>query len=359
MADCGLLRFGDDPRRAADNPTVIIACQDSRRMSESADTIRDKRVRAKSIAPSALLTTFRGTLALSVGEWIVTTQACRDPSLEVGQFAQIVGIARSKSAIEIAHNDEIKQIDLDKFAAIRSATTVTIREARGLPANTRLVVELAEHRHIWAALLLVARRHADSQLYVDAALARSVEELTEIAGRSLPAALPHQRKIKPDLNAEIGKILLSTNAAGSVELELFPQPSATTPTPPRPIHAQVSVCSMIASSVHTIEGYRLLYDHVGPHNPDRDANTERVLGLCNSELTATLIRFLADLEVGQARDEFHDFDLPPELPELDPSRWTIEDIERAKNDLRSVAIPGSNWNLRPRLPPAPAITLDV
>jgi hypothetical protein len=359
MADSGLLRFGQYPDHGAENPAFIVACQDRCRLNELAGTISEQRVHAKAIEPAEQLTTFRGTLNLSVGDWIVTTQACEDPLLEVGQFAQIVGIAGSKSAIEIVHNGEIKRINLERYAAIRSATRVTIREARGLPPDMRLAVELTGHRHIWAALLLVAGRPAHARLYVDPALAQSIEQLTEIAGRSLPAALPHQRDIKPDLNAEIGKILLSFKVKDQLELEDFPEAPVAPLAPPRPIHIVESVRSMIVSNIHTIEGYRLLFDHVGPHNPNRRENMERVLGLCTSELTATLIRFLAGLEVEQVRDEFRDFELPPELPELDPARWALEDIQTAKYDLQSVAVPGSNWNLRPPLPPAPAITLDV
>ena len=63
-------------------------------------------------------------------------------------------------------------------------------------------------------------------------------------------------------------------------------------------------------------------------------------------MTATLIRFLADLEVEQVRDEFRDFDLPPQLPELDPTRWTLEDVQRRKYDLQSVAVPGTGTSGR-------------
>lgn len=359
MADCGLMTFGERLDRDADDPSLFVACQDKRRMNELSDAIRDQRVRAKTLEPSEQLTALRGTLNLSVGEWIVTTQACEDPLLDAGQFAPIVAIDPSKSVIEIMHDGDIKRIDLEAFAAIRSATTVTIREARGLPANMRLAVDLTDHRCTWAALLLVAGRHAHARLYVDPALARSAEELTDIARQSLPAALPHQRVIQSDLNAEMFKMLGSIEAEDPFEPKRFPAPRPAAPAPPRPIHVEESVRSMIASTIYASEGYRLLYHHVGPHNPDCGPNTKRILDLCTSDLTVALTHFLANLEERQARGELDDFDLPPELPELDPTRWTIMDIERAKYDLQSMAIAGSNWGLRPPLPPAPAITFDV
>jgi hypothetical protein len=183
MADCGLLTFRNRPSRAADDPSLFVMCQDRRRMNELADTIRDQRVRAKTLERPEQLPTLRGTLSLSVGEWIVTTQACGVPLLAAGQFAPIVGIDRPNSMIEIMHDRELKRINLEAFASIRSATTVTIREARGLPPNMRLAAELIDHRRIWAALLVVATRHAHAHLYVDPALARSAEELADIARR--------------------------------------------------------------------------------------------------------------------------------------------------------------------------------
>lgn len=371
MADGGLLRFGDDPGREAENAALVIACQDRHRLNELADTIREQRIHATVFEPAEELTTFRGTLDLSVGEWIVTTQACEDPPLEVGQFAQIVGIAPSKSAIEVAHQGEVKRIDLERFADIRSATTVTIREARGLPLNARLIVELTGPRHIWAALLLVARRHAYAQLYIDPALARSVEQLIEVAGRSLPAALPHHRETKPDINADSGELpareledfpeprdLSADIGSYQLEPEDFPEAPIVPLDPPRPIHLEESVRSMIVSNNHAYEGYRMLFDHVGPHNPDGPQNMERVLGLCTSELTAILIRFLAGREEESDRDELRDLDFPHELPELDPARWSIQDVQNAKYDLQTIAIQASNWQLRPPPPAAPGNTLE-
>jgi hypothetical protein len=182
MADCGLLSFGELPDRDADDSSLFVICQ-SGHINELADTITKERVHANTLDPPEQMTTLRGTLGFSVGEWIVTTQRCEDPLLEAGQFAQIVAIDRSNSTIEIMHDEQTKRINLEAFAAIRSATTITIREARGLPANVRLDVERTDHRHTWAALLLVARRNANARIYVDPALARSAEELTDVATR--------------------------------------------------------------------------------------------------------------------------------------------------------------------------------
>ncbi|MGJ5202800.1 MobA/MobL family protein [Bradyrhizobium sp. HKCCYLR20261] len=361
MADHKVLRFDHDHSPKAHEAALVIACQDRPRVNELAHLIKAQRVQANGIEPAEELMTFRGTLSLSVGEWIVTTEPCETPHLEVGQFAQVVAIAPSKSAIEVAHQGDIKRINLERFAAIRSATTVTMREARALPKNIPLAVELTGRRHIWAALLLVARRHTHAQLHIDTALARSVEELADIAKRSLPAALPHQRVTMTDLNADTEHVSrhqpeleefpapegdLSATVGSRFEPEAFPQAPFVHPAAPRPIHLEESVRSMIASDPVAYEGYRLLYDHVGPHNPNSRQNTERMLRLCYSELTAALIRHLAGCEAQPARDELSEFDLPPELSEHDPIRWTLQDVQLARLDLRSVTIPGSDWTLR-------------
>ncbi|OSJ07803.1 MobA/MobL family protein [Bradyrhizobium canariense] len=347
MADHGLLKFDHGFSRDIENPMCVVACQSRRRMRELADAIREQRVRSKISEAPEQMTTLRGTLSLSVGEWIVTTEACNAPALPAGQFARLVAVDRSVSVISVIHDGEIKKIDLDKFAAIRSASTLTIREARGLPLNMRLVVELAKDRHIWSSLLLVAR-HAHAELYVDPALATSAQELAEIAGRSLPGALPHEREMKPDSNAEIGKILLALQSKDPVETELFPEAPVAAPAPPQPIHMEERIRGMIASNS---EGYRLLHNHVGHHNPARQANAAHILGLSNSNLLKALVRFLADHELERPRDELDDLDLPVELSELDPMRWTYGDIENARYELYTMAIPGSEWGLKPPLPP--------
>jgi len=358
MVDCGLVSFAEFPDRGIDDPSLFVSCQDRRRIDELAGTIRKERVRAKTLEPPEQLTTLRGPLDLSVGEWIVTSQTCEHPRLEAGQFTQIVVIDRSNNLIEIMHDGKIKRIDLETFAAIRSATTITIREARGLPANMRLEVELTDRRRTWAALLLVAGRRAHARLHVDPKLTRDAQQLADIARRSLPGALPHQRAMKPDLDAEIGKMLLP-KGKDALEPELFRMPPAPVRAPPRPIPFEETLRGAIASDIYAREGYSLLYHHVGPHNRERGPNAERILALCTSDLTAALVRFLANLEPRQARDELDDYDMPPELPEHDPARWPLFEIQMTKVDLQTMATAGSSWGLRPPLPPAPGIIFDV
>ncbi|WP_409189715.1 hypothetical protein [Bradyrhizobium sp. RDM4] len=393
MAECGLVSFDEFPNHGPDDPSLFVACQDRCRIKELGDTIREERVRTKALEPPEELTTLRGTLSLSVGEWIVTTEACEHPRLDAGEFARIVAIDRSNSTIEIMHDTEIERINLEAFAGIRSATTVTIREARRLPADMRLAVELTNSRRTWAALLLLAGRPAHTRLYVDPALARSAEELTDIARRSLPGALPHQHEMRPAPDAEISKNPLpieaekpfepeplpepvaampappppvhleerrSTNASPAISKDLplieaedalepepFPEPVAATPTPPPPIHLEERVRGTIASNIHAREGYRLLYEQVGPHNRNRRPNAARILHLCTSDLTVALMHFLAELEPTRDRGEFDNYDIPPELTEHDPTRWTLIQIQNAKYDLQTMALPGSNWGFRP------------
>jgi hypothetical protein len=85
---------------------------------------------------------------------------------------------------------------------------------------------------------------------------------------------------------------------------------------------------------------------------------ERVLGLCTSGLTAILVRFLAGRDEKPVHDELRDLDYPHELPELDPDRWSVQDVQNAKYDLQAITIQASNWRVRPPPPTARRNTLE-
>lgn len=79
-----------------------------------------------------------------------------------------------------------------------------------------------------------------------------------------------------------------------------------------------------------------------------------------SPLTSTLVHFLAGIEVQDA-DEFDTLDLPPEMIELDPAQWSEIDVEKLKQDLWTMTIPGSSWGTRPafKFPERPSPPLQA
>jgi hypothetical protein len=69
----------------------------------------------------------------------------------------------------------------------------------------------------------------------------------------------------------------------------------------------------------------LLYEFVGPHNPERTENTEYALGQFSNELTKFVIRFLAKLENNSALA-----DPPRELDELGIPTLDLSRVASAK-----------------------------
>ncbi len=92
------------------------------------------------------------------------------------------------------------------------------------------------------------------------------------------------------------------------------------------------------------------------HNPNHEQNVQRLLRLCSSELTKSIILFLAEKD---EVPEFDEFDLPFELVELGPRRWTPLEMHRFEWDLNQMTVRACGWGLLPpivpkgRPPPAP------
>lgn len=88
--------------------------------------------------------------------------------------------------------------------------------------------------------------------------------------------------------------------------------------------------------------YKVLYEFVGPHNPDQAANAKYALSQFSNELTKTIIRFLAGIEYDSTLS-----DLPPELNEMESERWTYLEFHQLKSDLYLLNVPGQNSPINP------------
>jgi hypothetical protein len=346
----GQLEFATHPGRHTRDGSLFVVCDDPRRIGAVSETIRNDRVRSGHVGLPVQLEGLRTTVELSVGEWIVTTAPrSGDPKLDAGQFARIVAIHAGSNEIEIVHGGEPKRIDLSDDPAIRPAAAISIREAQALPPEASIAVELSDPRRASSALLLVAKCREHARLHVEPSVARTTGELIEAARRSLIGALPQHRTIRPDQEAEIRKILPNVSGASDVDVfEMFPDWTPIQVELPRPIAGE-DVRHLTASNFHARLGYRLLHQHVGPHNPNHAANLAHALSLCSSELTETIARFLAGVEPTMDADHEFDatFDSPPELSELEPRRWDVFELQKLKEDLCTMTIPGSVWGTRP------------
>jgi hypothetical protein len=394
MSVCGRLEFGIPQDRDA-GTTMFIACDDPRRIAAISDSIRKDRISAGMIGRPTRLEASRGPLELSVEEWVIATGRVQgEPGLEVGQFAQISAIDEVRNIIVLEHNHVLTRIDLGSKIAIRPATAISIREARGLPANVSLVVELTDPRRLWGALLLAAQRGELARVQISPTIARTRDDLIDAARRYLPAAFPHRRHVLGDRDAELDKMVPkeatklpdldflpdqatvrvttppSVNAAENVayifddpdaelgkmvpkaacklpDLDFLPDQATVRITTPPSINAAENVRNLISSNVHARLGYHLLFNHVGRHNPNSAANAEHVLALCSSELSRIVARHLAGIQHREAPDDdLSVFDLPPELTEMEPRNFDLIDVEWLKLDLWTMTIPGSVWGTR-------------
>lgn len=346
MATCGGLEFGI-PQDRDSGAAMFVACDDPRRIECVLTAIRKDRVRAGTMGSPARLQGSRGTLEISVGEWIVATGSVQDePEFDAGKFVQVTATDEARNTIVVEHERVLKHIALGPEITIRPAAAISIREARRLPANASLVVELTDARRTWAALLLAAQRGEHARVQIAPAIARTPDELIDAARRFLPASFPHRRHILGDPDAELRK--MAPKAASKLpDLDFLPDQADARVVAPPHINAAENVRSLLSSNVHARLGYQLLHNHVGRHNPNGAANAEHVLGLCSSDLSSIVTRHLAGIERRTATDDdLTVFDLPPELTEIEPQNFDLIEIERLKLDLWSMTIPGSVWGTR-------------
>ena len=394
MSACGRLEFGIPQDRDA-GTAMFIVCDDPSRLAAISDSVRKARISAGMIGRPTRLESSRGALELSVEEWVIATGRVEgEPGLEVGQFAQVSAIDEAHNAVVVEHDQVLTRIDLGSKIAIRPATAISIRQARGLPANASLVVELTDPRRLWGALLLATRRGEFARVQMAPTLARTTLELIDAARRYLPAAFPHRRHIFGDPDAELDRMIPkaasklpdldflidqatvrvttppSINAAENArhifgdpdvelstkvpkaasklpDLDFLPDQATVRVTTPPSINAAENVRNLLSSNVHARLGYQLLFNHVGRQNPNSTANAEHVLGLCSSELSRIVTRHLAGIEHREATaDDLSVFDLPPELTEMEPRNFDLIDVEQLKFDLWTMTIPGSVWGTR-------------
>jgi len=352
MAEQGYLHFETENGRSSIEASSFVVCDDPTRIAVVADRIRSDRQGAGTMKSPIRLERLRDSIELSIGEWIVTTQTkYAEPRLFAGRIWKIVNIDESNNTIEIATDQgEIQSINPRDYPWIRSAATISIREARYIRSEAKLSIELTNHRQAWSAMLLAARHGANARLNIDPAIAGKPTELVEIVQRSLPGTLPHQLARRRDPEAEVSKILSSINPE-LPDLELFPKLTPTSASSPQLFNASERVRHALKSDRDARQGYELLYRYVGSQNSNQ---LERILNLCSTDLTREIIRHLAENAPAseQPLKEVDDpFDLPSEIVGHLPRQWSEIDIYKFTGDLRTMSYPGFGWNIAPH-PPA-------
>lgn len=331
IANSGALEFGSELNFTKD-PSVLVVCDDPKRIATVCRTVRSSRVRAGTVGQPVTFAPAGHTPALSVGEWIVVPKEAPVTS-KTGQIelVRILAVGPVDAAIEVAGRGGKKRIGLRTGLAVRPAAALSIREARGLFPEAKMVIEATDPRRLWSALLLVATRGPNARLYVNPNVAQSKTELIRATRRSIPGALPHHRAVRTDSDAEVGKTISDIESS----LEVLPATTPVARVAPRPINLGEAVRRLLADDRQARLGYEQLCQYVGRHNPDHAANTAQVLAMYHDRLTQTVIRFLAGIgPEPKNENNLIPFDLPPELNELEPQRWDEGDVYFLRQNLR-------------------------
>lgn len=342
LADLKVLHFGAGPDFDVGSE-LSFAVVDGSRIEEVGDAIRTGRVRAGLVEEMDTLAGPRGEVKLSLGEWVVTTGTRGLPeTLDAHQLAQIVAIDSSANWINVVRRGMVARLDFGNDPAIRPAAAISIRAARDAPRGSNFVIELADPRRVWAGLLLAANRIEHAQIYVDPSIARTHIDLVDAARRSLPAAPPSHRTLRPVNDVVVNNML--------DDFDPFPELQAAEPEQalPPPVGFNEDVRHRIMKSRQTRLAYRLLHEHVSPQNADRHQNVPRSLGLCSSELTQRVILALAEQD---EISDFDDTDFPLELAELEPRHWSAWELYKFELDLNLMTVRAAGWGLLPPLAP--------
>ncbi|QDM31222.1 hypothetical protein FNL55_07880 [Tardiphaga sp. vice352] len=342
MVNLGVINFSTRPDVRIGDALQIMVLDNPVAVEDVNNTIKTARRLAGANEERQTLAGPHGEITLSIGAWIVTLGRRGLPSsMDAHQLAQVVAIDAVAGWIEVVRHGEVARLHFVNGPAIRSADAISIRDAWDAPSNTNLVIKLTNPRQVWAGLLLASTRIGNAQIYVDPALAQTPADLLEAARRSVPGALPSHWVAKPDADAVISKML--------GDLDPFPEIKVAIPEPPPPpLGFAEDVRHRISKNAGTQLAYRLLHEHLTKRHPDHEANLKRLLDLCGSELTKSVILFMAE------RDEMpdvDDVDFPLELAELEPRHWSGWELYKFELDLNLMTIRAAGWGLLPSVGP--------
>ena len=342
MVDLGVINFAAPPDARIGDTLPLVVLDNAATVKYVNDTIKTARLIAGDSEEQQTLAGPHGKITLSLGVWIVTLGRKGLPnSMDAHQLAQVAAIDADAGWIEVVRHGEVVRLHFGNDPAIRTADAISIRDAWDAPANTSLVIELGDPRQVWAGLLLASNRVGSAQVYVDPALARTPAELVAAARRSLPGALPSHWVGKPDADAVIDQMLS--------DFLPFPESKVAGQEPaPPPLGFAEDVRRRASKNAGALLAYRLLHEHLTQLNPDHEENLKRLLGLCSSELTKSVILSMAE------RDEIADFDdaeFPLELAELEPQHWLGWELYKFELDLNLMTVRAAGWGLLPPVGP--------
>lgn len=360
----------------------FLVCNDLRLLKKLNDQIRNLRIRRGEMQTSIQLGHPLKPIQLSHGERIVFTRddySNCPPVVRRGELALVLNIDSQKNQITVSlPSGESATIDLKLFSHFRPAHALLIREARNVDRRHRLLIDVNDVHHVWAAMLLAAQMQR-SVLAVNPQVATNISSLITAAEASLPGALPHHLLLRRDPNAELAGILRGEGPVGPLSrsqiIERMPDPQATevaltgeagSPTntieiesfpefePPRETrHQPIStlherVRAVLNCDVHTRRGMDRLRRRLRRGEPDRVANARHILGLCGDDSPlGAIVNMLTKPKAPALEDVMAELDLPTEIEQLSPQAWNEWDLYRLKIELATLQWDFTNWEMAP------------
>ncbi|BBU63222.1 hypothetical protein MSC49_31570 [Methylosinus sp. C49] len=298
-----------------------------------------------------------------IGEWIVFERTVYGPKpseIRAGGFGRVLAVDDEHGTLVVdILGLGVRTVDVQK-ARLRSAAAIRLREAKRAPSEVELRIEISTSRHAWAAILLAAER-GNATLFVASAVARTLDELVEVARSSLPS--PALCSLKPirdpdaDMHAVYEDILANSHdiSLRADDVDIFPEPAnnprhreeadrpAVTldefPTPkPGPRLPPIAIGmpslherlrSAIASDPHALEGLRFVQRSIHKTNPGRADAYDKIMkfiGLEKSVAAAVVRAEYSASPRARCPDSLNDeFDLPQSL--IDELPAALEEIE--------------------------------
>lgn len=387
----GALRFTPIGKRARVAATFVVS-DDAAQVATVDRELQAMRSARKRTKPTISVDTSAGRLELRPGEWIVyTADDDTNERIRAGRFARILEKATA-GRLNVAHADGAPAtIDLARFPYIRSAHSISIREARRAPEDATLLIEVSTERFAWSAALLAADRGKNAVIQIDPSVAGHLDEWIGVVRKSMPVPYlgdlwtPIDRLIEINVESKATEIKKAPSEQPEDGLEnldemarevsaekwrTFSPLSGAAPSLPSASgsfeHATLAIRRPITLSpdqrqrlhddlraalyrnASTELGLARLQSALAPVNERRNTVAENILKACPpGGPMAALVHVLAGDAV--QREPLSDMELQLELPaQLTarmPRAWSAWEIYQFQIDLRTMTLHCANWPL--------------
>jgi hypothetical protein len=213
LAQAGLLKFDDDEGPSGGSQITVV--DDIRLLSQL--TRAETKVAALALRPHDLIV------------FTATDFSEIPPVVREKNVARVVKADPERSSLTVTIQGEERTIDLEKFAHLRSAETLSLSEARRAPHDAAMNITISLDRHGYACALLAATHRGVTEVRVSANVAHDVASLAQVIeyGLVVPLLWHLQQRPVPHAEANVGvaEILEAIGASGPEPVDPNPHES--------------------------------------------------------------------------------------------------------------------------------------